>query len=243
MTSLLQPDRLDLSSVKLLTFDLDNTLWDVWPVIARANTAVRRWLGESYPDLHEHYHDDAVATARELMLEEEPELALQPSRFRRTLMKKVLKDSGLSEQALEAVAGEGFDVFFNERNTIDLFPFATELLQSLSRQYQLIAISNGNADLERIGLRHYFSGHFLAEETLQPKPAPFMFIEALKLAGVKPHEALHIGDHEEEDVDAALAVGMQAVWFNPQGGSRADGVRVVSSLEALHELLDRATER
>ena len=229
----------DFQNIRLLTFDLDNTLWDVWPVIDRANGAFRSWLESSYPDLHPLYHDDAVHQARAAILEEDPTLAGRPSLFRRKLMQHVLAPASMDAEELEQITEAGFEVFFAERNRIDLFPYARELLESLSCQYEIIAISNGNADLERVGLRQYFKGHLIAEQTMRPKPEPFMFEEALRMAGVEAHEGLHIGDHAEEDVDAALAVGMKAIWFNPEGAPREDDVPVVTDLITLHRLLDR----
>ncbi|MAM85996.1 HAD family hydrolase [Allohahella sp. A8] len=231
----------DFQNIRLLTFDLDNTLWDVWPVIDRANLAFRTWLESTHPELHPLYHDDAVQQARMAILDADPSLSRQPSLFRRRLMQQVLAPASLSPERLDEVTEAGFEVFFAERNRIDLFPFARELLESLSRQYEIIAISNGNADLERVGLKQYFKGHLIAEQTMKPKPEPYMFEEALRMAGVEAHEGLHIGDHAEEDVDAALAVGMKAIWFNPEGAPREDDVPVVKDLPTLHRLLDRST--
>ena len=35
-------------SIQLITFDLDDTLWDVGPVIQSAETRLRDWLGQSW---------------------------------------------------------------------------------------------------------------------------------------------------------------------------------------------------
>ena len=41
-----------------------------------------------------------------------------------------------------------------------------------------------------------------------------MFEHALAQAGVQAAQAVHIGDHPAEDVAAAQAVGLRAVWVN-----------------------------
>jgi len=37
--------------IKLLSFDLDNTLWSVDPIIIRAENAMMEWLYDNYPEL------------------------------------------------------------------------------------------------------------------------------------------------------------------------------------------------
>ncbi len=44
-----------------------------------------------------------------------------------------------------------------------------------------------------------------------------MYLAALAAAGVAPEEAIHIGDHPEQDVAAAAALGMKTIWANIQG--------------------------
>ena len=39
-----------MSNIKLVTFDLDNTLWDVMKTIVRAEKMLRAWLSENTPD-------------------------------------------------------------------------------------------------------------------------------------------------------------------------------------------------
>ena len=38
--------------------------------------------------------------------------------------------------------------------------------------------------------------------------------EALKIMQLKPEEVCHVGDHPENDVEAAMNLGMKAVWLN-----------------------------
>ncbi len=207
----------DLHRIRLVTFDLDNTLWDVWPVIERANHVFLIWLRDRYPDLAERFQPSAVALARQQLLAREPGLEQQPTRFRKALMARVLAAAPEApiDAGLARVVEEGFAVFYAERNKIELFAGALDLLEALRPLRTLIAISNGNADLRRIGLMGVFSHQLVAEHTRRPKPDPYMFEEALRLAGVRPDEALHVGDHWEEDVVAARQVGMQAIWFAP----------------------------
>jgi putative hydrolase of the HAD superfamily len=77
----------------------------------------------------------------------------------------------------------------------------------------LIAISNGNADLARVGLSPYFLAAVSAHEMGFAKPDPRMFHEACRLADVAPNEVLHLGDDPHLDVIAARKAGLQAAWI------------------------------
>ena len=88
------------------------------------------------------------------------------------------------------------------------------MLETLADSYTLGALSNGNADLKRIGIRELFGFHHSAESIGRRKPDPDMFQAALHSAGVQPEQALHVGDHPVEDVDAARQHGFHAVWAN-----------------------------
>jgi putative hydrolase of the HAD superfamily len=78
----------------------------------------------------------------------------------------------------------------------------------------LVSLSNGNADLARVGLTRYFQGGLSAFAFGVAKPDARIFHAAADLAGVAPHEVLHVGDDTALDVLGARKAGMQAAWFN-----------------------------
>ena len=70
-----------------------------------------------------------------------------------------------------------------------------------------------------------------------------MFHAALKSAGAGAHQALHIGDHPEEDIRAALDTGFDAIWANLLGLEWPSHLprhpHQVSSLTELRQLIER----
>jgi FMN phosphatase YigB (HAD superfamily) len=78
----------------------------------------------------------------------------------------------------------------------------------------MYALSNGNADVQKIGIGHLFSHHLSAAGVGFAKPHPAMFQQALEKANVAPHQAVHIGDHPVQDIQAARDVGMKTIWVN-----------------------------
>jgi putative hydrolase of the HAD superfamily len=70
--------------------------------------------------------------------------------------------------------------------------------------------------LDGLGIAAHFDHVLVSGEVGHLKPAAAIFRRALDLAGVKPQEAVHVGDHLDADIYGAQAVGMRAVWFNAE---------------------------
>ncbi len=204
--------------IQLITLDLDNTLWDVYPVLRQAEGVYQDWLRRQHPDLLPYYRLSDAQAARAALLEADPQLKGFPTRLRKQVMRHLFEEALHSDpQRLHEVVEDGFVVFHEARNTIDLFPETEGVLRQLSALCPLIAISNGNADVHKVGIGTFFRHQFSAESSQAPKPDPRMFRQALQQAGVQPQHCVHIGDHPEEDVSAAQALGIRGVWFNPKG--------------------------
>jgi 2-haloalkanoic acid dehalogenase type II len=225
-------------SIRLITFDLDDTLWDVAPVMHSAEATLRTWLGEHATQLGavpvEH-----LWAIRARLLSAEPALKHRLSELRRRILRLALQEAGYPEAHAAQLAEAGFQVFLSARHRVTLFPDVHATLEQLANHYQLGVITNGNADVRRLGLADYFQFALCAEELGIGKPDPLPFNRALKHAGVSAEQAVHIGDHPSDDIAGARAAGMRAIWFNPEdkiwtGDTRADGqVRRLSELPAL----------
>ena len=200
--------------IRLITLDLDNTLWDVNPVIRNAEKALVAWLKENVPESLEHYHKDTFIAFRNKVVADNPDLASLPTTFRKMLLNHCFELAGLSADAIAEATETSFRVFHQARNQIAFYEDTLPLLKTLSQDFSLIALSNGNADVQMVGLGDYFAAHFSAESTGKPKPDPAMFTAALEHLAIAPEQAIHIGDHPLEDVEAAQNVGFRTIWFN-----------------------------
>ena len=89
-----------------------------------------------------------------------------------------------------------------------------QALAFLSSRFPLVALSNGNADIHRIGIASYFSASISAQQFGVAKPDPRIFQAAASALNVRPEDVLHVGDDAALDVLAALGCGMQTVWVN-----------------------------
>lgn len=201
-------------TIKLLTFDLDNTLWDVEAIVTRAEKVMRAWIRAHHPEFVQAFDFRQFIALREAVLRERIDIAHNLTELRLEVLRRAFRGAGYAEAEAELAAQGAFEEYFRERNAVEYFDGALETLRDLREDYPIYALSNGNADIARIGLGHIFSRHFSAISVGAAKPDPRMYRAAVAAAGVAPAEVLHIGDHPEQDVAAAARVGMRTVWVN-----------------------------
>lgn len=205
---------LDLARIKAVTLDLDDTLWPIWPTIARAEKALHAWLGVHAPQAAAlAASPEALRAVREELNRTRPDLMHDLSALRRESIRLVLTRAGDDP----VLAEPAFDVFFAERQRVELFTDALPALAFLSARFPLVALSNGNADVHRVGLGAYFYAALSAREFGVAKPDPKIFHAAAQAAGVTPDQVLHIGDDAHLDGVGALNAGMQVAWVNRAG--------------------------
>jgi putative hydrolase of the HAD superfamily len=208
------PTVLDPSRVRALTLDLDDTLWPIWPTIARAEQVLADWLAQHAPATAALGADrQTLRAVREQVGRERPDLAHDLSALRRESIRGLLQRAGDDP----ALAEPAFEVFFDERQRVELFEDALPALERLSARFPLVAVSNGNADVHRVGIGAHFRAAISAREFGVAKPDARIFHAAAQAAGVAPAQALHIGDDAHLDGVGALNAGMQLAWVNRQG--------------------------
>jgi len=194
----------------ILSFDLDDTLWPVGPVIAAAESALLSWLRARYPRTVSAHDIESMRALRAGVAERFPEHGHDLTFLRHRSLKDLFGAAGLAE----SLADEALEVFFAARNRVELYDDARPSLLRLRSHYRLFAVSNGNADLQRCGIADLFSGHVTASAAGAAKPDARIYAALLDLAGVEAHQVMHIGDDPLADVVGATQAGLQAVWLN-----------------------------
>jgi FMN hydrolase / 5-amino-6-(5-phospho-D-ribitylamino)uracil phosphatase len=202
---------LDVSKIAAITLDLDDTLWPIWPTIERAEKALHRWLVVHAPMTAALFSSPvALREIRDELASARPDLKNDLSAVRRESIRLAL---GRAEEN-PALADEAFEVFFAERQRVELFDDARAALDFLAARFPIVALSNGNADVHRVGLGQYFKGSVSAREFGVGKPDPRIFVAAAGVVDIQPERVLHVGDDATLDVLGAMNAGMQAAWLN-----------------------------
>ncbi|MHB8475063.1 MAG: HAD family hydrolase [Steroidobacteraceae bacterium] len=197
----------------VLSFDLDDTLWPVAPVIAAAESQLLSWLRERHPEIVSGHDLESLRALRDGVARRFP----QRSHDLTFLRHRALKDLFGAAGRAESLADAALEVFFSARNRVELYDDVRPALARLRARYRLFAISNGNADLQRCGIGDLFAGHVTAIAAGAAKPDARIYAALLKMAGVEAAQMLHIGDDPLADVIGATRAGMQAVWLNRGG--------------------------
>jgi HAD superfamily hydrolase (TIGR01509 family) len=226
---------LDISKIRAITLDLDDTLWPIWPTIERAEKALSAWLEQKAPGAALVFLDPlARVELRKHVVRTQPELGHDLSALRRESIRLALHRGGEDT----ALAEPAFDVFFDERMRVDLFDDVRPSLAFLAARFPLVSLSNGTADIGRVGLGAFFSASVSAHAFGVSKPDPRIFHAGASAAGVTSEAVLHIGDDAALDVLGALGAGMQTVWVNRDTQVWSHEVSPHLTVATLHDLCD-----
>lgn len=205
---------IDRDRIQAITLDLDDTLWPVMPTMHRAEALLREWFDTHAPATGRLWRDRSLLQQeRAALVVAHDHMAHDLTFQRRELIRRVLRRAGEDEALLDPA----FDVFFAARQVVDLYAAARPFLQALAQRWPVVAVSNGNADLHRVGLAPFFAGQVSARRSGFAKPDLRIFHEAAWLVGVPTRAVLHVGDDAALDGGGALRCGMQMAWLNREG--------------------------
>lgn len=206
--------------IRAITLDLDDTLWPFAPIGARIERVLHDWLSHHSPATAAQYPIEAMRELRDQVFAENPQLIHDLSALRRMTLQRALEGSGGDPALLEPA----YEVFYAARNQVECYPDAIDALARIAARVPVAAVTNGNADLARIGLAQHFVFQLGSREFGAAKPEPGIFLAACDRLGVPAAQVLHVGDHIDLDVVGAARAGLRTCWLNradEQTGQRA----------------------
>lgn len=150
---------------------------------------------------------------------------------------------GRGEKVID-VAREIYDQW-SVNHHFELYDDVAPVLTQLSKSGLIVgAISNSHRSLdafcEHFSLRGLITVAVSSAEHGYMKPHRSIFDAALAKAGVRPDEAMMVGDSIRHDIDGALAIGMRAVLLRRSGEVPADvpaGLPVIQTLTVLPSVI------
>ncbi|HEU4780052.1 MAG TPA: HAD family hydrolase [Steroidobacteraceae bacterium] len=200
-------------AIRAICFDLDNTLWEIEPVLNRAERILADWLERRYPRIPQRFSSADVLEMRSALLAEQPHQAHDLSFLRRETIARCAAEVGYKRD----MAHEAFAIWHAARNQVEPYGEVIPALEQLKARFRLATLSNGNADLAVIGLAHHFEVTLSAGALGCAKPDPRAYALLADALTLKPAEILFVGDEPYADVVGPRAAGMQTVWVNRGG--------------------------
>lgn len=196
-----------------LSLDLDDTLWPIWPVIERAEGALHDYLARHCPSTAERYPLPVMRALREQVAREHPHLAHDFTEQRLICLRRALGSSGDDP----AHALPAFEALYVERNRVEFYADTLPALDRMGAFLPLAVITNGNADLQRIGIATRFATVVSARGFGTAKPEAAIFQHTAQSLGIPADTLLHVGDDPELDVAGAARAGLRTCWINRRG--------------------------
>jgi putative hydrolase of the HAD superfamily len=115
------------------------------------------------------------------------------------------------------------------------------VLQQVAPSYSLAVLTNGPGDVQRAklrasGLERFFPVTVASGDVGFGKPDPRIFTTALDRLGLRPNEAIAIGDSLERDVVGAHNAGLRCVWLNREHRAPPDTMIPDHEIVSLSEI-------
>lgn len=199
-----------LQPFSVISFDLDDTLYDNVPVMQASEKAVQAFIENQYPET-QGWDQNHWRKRRWRLMQERADLRSNMTELRMATLLEGFHEAqvGDPQHAAETVMQQ----FLHHRSNFEVPVASHQLLDALKSRFVLVAVSNGNVDCEKIGIAKHFDVIVQPSEQWRGKPHPDMFEVVMDRLKVPAHEILHIGDHPQSDVLGAHRAGCQSGWF------------------------------
>lgn len=219
--------------IKVLSFDLDDTLWPCFPTILRAEELLYQWLADHVPAITQSYDIYQLRDKRRFLFDEYPDLAYDLTRLRLKSFEMLTEEFELADDWIQPA----FEIFYEARQQVTLFDDVKPVLDELKKDFQLVSLTNGNADTVKTGIDHWFDFSLNSASVGTLKSEPDIYRQVQKLANIEPRQMAHIGDDPLHDISGAKTAGAHAIWINRQKKAWSlDSCQPDAEIESLHEL-------
>lgn len=201
----------DKPNIKLVSFDLDDALYDNQPVIARAEKLSKAYLRSQFEQQsHDFNYDDFLCIRRRLLAQNNPAFE-NMSYFRQ----QALMEYCHRLENKEKIAQQAFQLFINARSQAEIPQVIQKMIQSIAEKFLVVSISNGNCDPNQLSIGSHFLKNYSPLAGYRAKPHPQMLLTAINDFNLTPQQVLHVGDSIDKDGLASQQAGTHFVHFSP----------------------------
>ncbi|SFM06219.1 putative hydrolase of the HAD superfamily [Gracilibacillus orientalis] len=195
--------------IKAVIFDLDGTLLD-------RETSINIFAEKQYNKYYKSFqHID-----KELYISRFIKLDNKGMVWKDKVYQQLVKEFRLMDLTWEELLQDYVNQF---RYSSTPFPNLYQMLHSLKKMNIKVGmITNGKKEFQEynisaLEIEEYFEIILISEIVGIKKPNPKIFEQALKHMQVQPNESFFVGDHPENDINAANKVGMKSIWKKHKG--------------------------
>ena len=203
-----------MSKIKLITFDLDDTFWDIKNTIIRAEKNSRKWVEKKIGEEIDWGTFEDFIKIRNNLIKKDSSLEYDLGLLRKKIIAHHTKKYFKNENDLNIFIDNAFEYFLKERHKITFYDDVQSVLEELSRKYKLGVLTNGNADINKLKIGHMFDFSISSIDVKSNKPEQNHFLKAQELSKVDFENTLHVGDHPINDILGARKLGIEVMWFN-----------------------------
>lgn len=227
-----------INNITDVFFDLDHTLWDF---DRNSEMTFARIFQSSHPSIKIKTFIDKYVPINQACwkLFQYDKISHQELRYNRLKDSFDAIDYYVSDQEIEVIAQKYIDLLPENNH---LFDGAFEILDYLNKNYKLHIITNGFAEVQQRKIKNsklydYFHTITNSEMAGVKKPNPIIFEYALDLAKTKKENSVMIGDSLDADVQGALDIGLEAIFFNENNSPVGNNIKQVNHLLELKKYL------
>ncbi|HQX04341.1 MAG TPA: YjjG family noncanonical pyrimidine nucleotidase [Flavobacterium sp.] len=219
-------------------FDLDHTLWDFEKNSALAFEKIfeKHQLDLNLEEFLLHY---IPTNLKYWKLYRDEKISQEDLRYHRLKEVFDLMNKEVVDEMIHLLSHE-YIYYLPQFNY--LYEGAWEILDYLFPKYKLHIITNGfqtvqAGKLKNSNIEHFFLTITNSEMAGVKKPNPLIFEYALKKANATKSKSIMIGDSLEADIEGAINVGLDAIFFNEFNVSVDEKIHQVNHLMLLKEYL------
>ncbi|NWI19653.1 HDHD3 protein, partial [Crypturellus soui] len=226
--------------LRLLTWDVKDTLLRLRQPLGESYASEARALGvQVRPEALGQAFREAYGAQQRCFPNYGLAQGLGSQRWWGDVVKQTFRLAGVHDEHVITWLAESLYRDFCSARTWEVLPGAEETLRGCrERGFRMGVMSNFDRRLEQIlsqcNLRHHFEFVLTSEDAGVAKPDRKIFEQALRLGGVRPEQAAHVGDDYARDYRAARAAGMHSFLL---AGAAQPGVPTEHILPSLSHLL------
>ncbi|XP_025905233.1 haloacid dehalogenase-like hydrolase domain-containing protein 3 [Nothoprocta perdicaria] len=233
-------------SLRLLTWDVKDTLLRLREPVGESYAAAAGALGvRLQPEALGSAFRQAYGAQQRRFPNYGLAQGLGSRRWWLGVVEQTFRLCGVRDERVLARLAESLYRDFCSARTWETLPGAEETLSGCrQRGFRMGVVSNFDRRLEQVlsqcNLRHHFEFVVTSEDVGFAKPDRRIFEQALRLGGVRPEQAAHVGDDYVRDYAAARAAGMHSFLLAATAPPQAPAEHVLPSLSHLLALLGPA---